>query len=227
MRKNKIILAVDTSNLNLSMSLYKNEEIFHCERISEDHSENLTKFLELLLKKADINLKNITQIAVNIGPGSFTGLRIGLSFVKTLSLYLNIKIITTTSFHMLLSQILNNLSQNETQLVTSIFPSVKNEFYFCNFAIKNKNIKTQEIGYKKMDELEMLIKNNRYNKNYMVLCPKFLKVQEFIKNLDYNVKSVEFSSKSILDLINYKLKGTFEKKSPQNLFPLYIRHTYY
>ncbi|MFN3551024.1 MAG: tRNA (adenosine(37)-N6)-threonylcarbamoyltransferase complex dimerization subunit type 1 TsaB, partial [Endomicrobiia bacterium] len=86
---NYTILSLDTSTKNLSMCLYKNGKFYEENIQSEDHSENLTKILDKILKKTKTKLNQITHLLVNIGPGSFTGLRIGLSFVKTLALNLN------------------------------------------------------------------------------------------------------------------------------------------
>lgn len=223
MKKDKIILAVDTSTSNLSMSLYKDGQIFHYEEFSEDHSENLTKFLDLLLKKSKSKLQDLTDIAANIGPGSFTGLRVGLSFVKTLSIYLNLKVITTSSFNIIFSQVMEELKEGDYKIIT-LFPSVKNEFYFCNFFVRNMSIKDHKIGYIKISNLENFIKTS--NRDTMILCPKFYDIQKLV-NLKC-IKKVEFSSKFIIPMIiNSNFNKLFEKKSPKHIYPSYIRHTYY
>ncbi|MCX7716033.1 MAG: tRNA (adenosine(37)-N6)-threonylcarbamoyltransferase complex dimerization subunit type 1 TsaB [Endomicrobia bacterium] len=154
------ILAVDTSTQKLSMSLYscRKNKIYCYEESVSDHSENLIKFLNKLLIKTNVKLDDITHIGVNTGPGSFTGLRIGLSFVKTLARYLNIKVITTTSFNMILWEIINSVNIEKTLDIITLFPSVKNEFYFCKFRIESKKIIEQksQIGYIKTDDFYKL-----------------------------------------------------------------------
>lgn len=227
MKKDRVILAIDTSTSNLSMSLYKAGQIFHYENFSEDHSENLIKILDLLLKKSNSKLQDLTEIAANIGPGSFTGLRVGLSFVKTLSIYLNLEVFTTTSFNILLSQIIGELNNGKYKIIT-LFPSVKNEFYFCNFSITNMTIKNNKVGYMKIDEFEKFITKYKIsNKNVSILSPQFSDIQKITKSFKH-LKKLDFSSKFIISMIiDSKFNTLVEKKSSKNIYPLYVRHTYY
>lgn len=219
---NYTILSVDTSTQNLSMCLYK-KEIFYEENIfSEDHSENLINMLDKILKKTKTKLKDLTYIATNIGPGSFTGLRIGLSFVKTLALNLNLKIITTTSFGILIKEFLNNLDKIKNFQIMTLFPSVKNEFYVCKFALRNENLK-QKIYPEclEINKLKNLIK--KFNEDCLIIAPNFVQQQNFL-----TLKKVNFSSKNIIRLfLEKKYKNIFSIVKPQKLSPLYIRKTYY
>ncbi len=218
---NSVVLSLDTSTQNLSMCLYKNG-IFYEENIfSEDHSESLIKILNKILKKTKTKLIQITHLAVNIGPGSFTGLRIGLSFVKTLALNLNLKIITTTSFGMLINEFLENSSKFQDFQAITLVPSVKNEFYVCKFVLKNKKLE-QKIYPKcfEIKKIKDLIKN--YKKSFIIVA-NFVNFEDYLK-----IKKINLSSKNIIRLfLENKYKNIFKIIKPQNLYPLYIRKTYY
>jgi tRNA threonylcarbamoyl adenosine modification protein YeaZ len=89
-------LAIDTSTDICSVSLFNNSKYNTLVKDgTKDHSEYLPVFAKKLL---DDNSVNIKFIALNIGPGSFTGLKIGSSFSKGLAKALNIPIIPVSSF---------------------------------------------------------------------------------------------------------------------------------
>lgn len=226
--KNSInILAVDTSTQKLSMSLYSCEKnkIFTCEQHVLDHSENLTKFLDYLLKKTKLKIGSITHVGVNTGPGSFTGLRIGLSFVKTLAKFLNIKVVSTTSFFMLLYETMKDLDiKNGVYNITTLFPSVKNEFYFCKFYIKDKKLyNCQLVGYMRNTELKKLDKSD------ILVFPNFVEFdqEQILFQKEKNSKKVIFSSEVIINIFINKQKELYKVINYQNLVPFYLRHTYY
>lgn len=220
------ILAVDTSTQKLSMSLYccDKNETFSYEECVEDHSENLIKFFDHLLKKTKLKVENITHVGVNTGPGSFTGLRIGLSFVKTLAMFLNIKVITTTSFFMLLFETIKSWSfNNRVYNVTTLFPSVKNEFYFCKFYIKDKKISSYNpAGYIRNTEL------NKLENSDILIYPDFVELNDKERLFQReNSKKVIFSSETIIKMFLSKQKELYKEISYKKLVPFYLRHTYY
>ena len=83
--KNKIILAFETSSPYLSVALGFGGKIRElCSKSPLKHSENLIGLMDQLLKAERLTLEKIDAFAIDQGPGSFTGLRIGFSFLKGL-----------------------------------------------------------------------------------------------------------------------------------------------
>lgn len=70
-------------------------------RVPRKHAEKLPIFFETLKKEFELNLENLDGIAVSIGPGSFTGLRVGLSFAKGLAFAFGLSIIPVSSLMVL------------------------------------------------------------------------------------------------------------------------------
>ena len=85
------ILALDTSGPNCSVSIIDDNNILADFTINNGttHSQNLVPMIDQTLKFANIELSDIDTFACSIGPGSFTGLRIGIATIKGFALSLN------------------------------------------------------------------------------------------------------------------------------------------
>jgi len=89
------VLAIDVSVSGCSVAILDTETSFSCQkRLETDRgqAEFLIPMIEDIAEDANLSLQDITVIAVTRGPGSFTGVRIGLATAKTLGLALNIPV---------------------------------------------------------------------------------------------------------------------------------------
>ncbi|MCW8896847.1 MAG: tRNA (adenosine(37)-N6)-threonylcarbamoyltransferase complex dimerization subunit type 1 TsaB [Flavobacteriales bacterium] len=86
-----ILLGIETATKVCSIALSNENELLAIEEVggAYSHAENVTNFIEKVVKKANINFNDIDAIAVSKGPGSYTGLRIGVSSAKGLCYALN------------------------------------------------------------------------------------------------------------------------------------------
>lgn len=101
-----LILNIETATTVCSVSLAKEGESLAMKEINGDysHSENLTLFIQDVCLQAHIQLSDIDAIAVSKGPGSYTGLRIGVSTAKGLCYSLNKPLIAISTLqHLALS----------------------------------------------------------------------------------------------------------------------------
>lgn len=100
-------LAVDTSSLRGSIALFKNQHLVAANNWSRmnSHGELLTPSALDLLTKNNLKPQDIELIAVGIGPGSFTGIRVGINFARTLAYSLNLPVYQLNSLHLLASQV--------------------------------------------------------------------------------------------------------------------------
>ena len=78
------ILSVSTATNHLSVALNEDQQVIveKNERDERNHSEHLDPLIDEILKGNKLTLKDIDRFAVAIGPGSYTGLRIGITTVK-------------------------------------------------------------------------------------------------------------------------------------------------
>ena len=92
------ILAIETSSVYCSIGLAKNKEIY-IEHSQEEntHGKNIFGFIDNLLKKSQLEKEELDFIALSVGPGSFTGLRVGCSVAQGLAFGLQKKILPLSS----------------------------------------------------------------------------------------------------------------------------------
>jgi len=90
------ILNIETATHICSVALSKDEQTIDIIESFEDktHAELLTVFIEKILLKNNITAKDLSAVAISEGPGSYTGLRIGLSVAKGLCYGLRIPLIS-------------------------------------------------------------------------------------------------------------------------------------
>ncbi|MBP6556856.1 MAG: tRNA (adenosine(37)-N6)-threonylcarbamoyltransferase complex dimerization subunit type 1 TsaB [Flavobacterium sp.] len=102
------ILNIETATKNCSVSLALNGETVLCKEIAEQgysHAEKLHVFIEEILKESGINLRELKAVAVSKGPGSYTGLRIGVSTAKGLCYALGIPLIAVDTLQVLAQKV--------------------------------------------------------------------------------------------------------------------------
>lgn len=101
------ILNIETATKNCSVSIAENGNTIVCKEIAEEgysHAEKLHVFIEEVIAAAGITVQDLVAIAVSQGPGSYTGLRIGVSAAKGLCFALNIPLIAVDTLQTLASQ---------------------------------------------------------------------------------------------------------------------------
>ena len=102
------ILNIETATKNCSVALAKEGKTICCKEIAEEgysHAERLHVFIEEIIKEAGIKRNDLSAIAVSQGPGSYTGLRIGVSAAKGLCYALDIPLIAVDTLQALASQV--------------------------------------------------------------------------------------------------------------------------
>jgi len=102
------ILNLETATKNCSVSILQHGKTILCKEIAESgysHAERLHVFIEECLKESNITFKDLSAIAVSQGPGSYTGLRIGVSTAKGLCFALDLPLIAIDTLQVLASQL--------------------------------------------------------------------------------------------------------------------------
>lgn len=103
------LLAFDTSGKSLSIAILKQDQLLAEKflNINNQHSVNFLPALKGLLEETNLSFNDISALAVSIGPGSFTGIRIGISTANTMAFDLNIPIFGISSLKALAEPLLS------------------------------------------------------------------------------------------------------------------------
>jgi tRNA threonylcarbamoyladenosine biosynthesis protein TsaB len=154
------ILNIESSTTNCSISLANNGELISIREFNEknySHSTKLHSFIEEVLKNSNITVNKLSAIAVSSGPGSYTGLRIGVSAAKGLCYALQIPLISVPTLQVLARQlniqredliipvmdarrdeVYSAVYNSEYELVRDIFPEIIDSESFSGLAKDNK-----------------------------------------------------------------------------------------
>ncbi len=137
MSTSSLILSIETATTNCSVSLIKNEEtLFLKEDYGENysHAERLHVYINDLLEEANVKQEQLTAIAISKGPGSYTGLRIGVSAAKGLCYALDIPLISISTLKALACQVKCNegviipmLDARRLEVYSAVFSSTYEE----------------------------------------------------------------------------------------------------
>ncbi len=167
-------------------------------------------------------LKDIDQIAIAAGPGSFTGLRIGISAVKGLAAPTNTPCVSVST--------LDGMAQvfcDRDCVVCAVMDARCNQFYNALFEVKN-GIITRLCPDRALlaDELKTEINNISTDKN-IIICGDgadlFYKHVSELKNISLATENLKLQNAVGVGLFAYKNRDTIETVSPENLLPQYLR----
>ena len=103
-----VILNIETTTTNCSVALFNKSELIGLREDNNakySHAEKLHVFIAELLEEAQLTPKDLDAVAVSKGPGSYTGLRIGVSAAKGLCYALNIPLIAVNTLQVLALQV--------------------------------------------------------------------------------------------------------------------------
>ena len=157
------ILGVETTSKVSSIAILENEELMgeYILNIKGKHSEKLFSGLDKILTDLKIEIRELNSIAVSIGPGSFTGIRVGISAVRGLAQGLGVPVVGVSSLDVLA------LSAFPTGFfVCPIIDALRCEVYT---ALYKADIEGKVTDYQ-LIKIEDLLKNlNQFSKKYQAL----------------------------------------------------------
>lgn len=140
------ILNIETATRNCSVAIAKDGETILCKEIAElgySHAEKLHVFIEEILNECEISFQDLKAIAVSKGPGSYTGLRIGISAAKGFCYALGIPLIAIDTLAILAHQ-----AQVESGIIIPMIDARRMEVYSAIFDsnyIKLRDVKAEII----------------------------------------------------------------------------------
>ena len=167
-----ITLFIDTSNQDVSIALLKDGKIINkiTKSIPNEHSKYAVSYIDEVLKKSEITPKEVQSIMVVNGPGSFTGVRIGLTIAKVYALLNDIKVTLISSLKCLA------IGNIKNKYILSLI-NARNDNYYIGFYDNNYNdVINEHFGnieevndiINKYDDV-LVVSNNSDNDNVKVI----------------------------------------------------------
>jgi tRNA threonylcarbamoyladenosine biosynthesis protein TsaB len=135
-----LILSIETSSQLCSVALHDQGRLMATSQSEEEgaHAKQLTLLIEEVLKKAGTKLSSLVGIAISIGPGSYTGLRIGLATAKGLCFGLDKPLIALSTLKILAAR---HADSTQHRILIPVMDARRMEVYTAVYA----NINLQEL----------------------------------------------------------------------------------
>ena len=189
-----ICLFFDTSSDLLKVSLIKDDKIIFDKELhtKNDHSSYLVPTIDEAFKSNNIDFKELDEIIVGNGPGSFTGTRISIAVAKTYAFSFNIPVYMISSLEELI------YDNDGYDFYVPIIEEKKDNLYFSIFDKDKKRVmddtySSTEYRYKKLEELDgkillISLSNKEYEKYDTVNAS--INALNIMKNIDVNNEKV-------------------------------------
>jgi len=137
-----LILHIDTSTRVCSVALSEKKKILSYRQDTEgkNHALLLTTFIDEVLQEGGIRPEELKAIAISMGPGSYTGLRIGVSTAKGMAYALNIPMISVETLKIIAQGILNtqhSWSEEPDFLICPMIDARRMEVYSALYSSNN------------------------------------------------------------------------------------------
>lgn len=157
------ILCLETATTNCSVAIGSNgAQVALIEENSQNysHSEQLHVFIKESLKQASLSFKDLDAIAVSMGPGSYTGLRIGVSAAKGLCFALGLPLISIPTLQSMARQVV----AGEREVIVPLLDARRMEVYSSVFDFEYREVRetrAEIVDENSFDEFK------RYNTIYL------------------------------------------------------------
>lgn len=219
------ILAVDTSSKLCSVAILEDTNLIKKLELDNGltHSETLMPLIQQLLNECSLSLNNIDLLVSDVGPGSFTGIRIGVSSCKAFSDSLNIPCVGISSLEVLAYNIQND------GIICSTIDCKNNNCYFALYELNsgNYNVLIEPCAKSVNDVLDLL--NSQYYNKCISFVGDGIPSEKLHSIYDNNADS-EVAKNIISSYLNVENLGTAgykkfinNKKIGEEILPLYLK----
>ncbi len=193
------LLSISTASEILSITLVENENIiatFNSEGYKR-HAELIAPEIKKIMNDSKLKFTELDGIAINLGPGSFTGLRVGLSTAKGIVYGSNINLYGYTNFEELLFGSMKEYQINGR--VAVLIHSRRNEFYFAGYDVL-------ENRFTQLDVFELMstedFAGHSHNFDFVIMEKKYVDV---IKDKVKNINIIRMQNNSYYGALVVKL----------------------
>ena len=215
-----VILNIETSSKNCSVCLSSKGNLvtsFDLEDEDYKHSELLTSSIQNILSENNLDVSGLSAVSVGIGPGSFTGLRIGISVAKGLCYPHNIDLIGISSL-----KIIANSVVKENKNIISLIKDKGEHYYISKYSNDLKEIVEPKIKLIDRDYIFNILDDDS------VIVVNTDDSNKFISDLVNEEIQVFKRTISSVDMISLSHKSLEEKNFEDIAYiePMYVKKPY-
>ena len=215
-----LILNFETSSKNCSVTLSSEGKLISNFDLEDDkyrHSELLTSTIKDILTQNNISVKELSAVAIGIGPGSFTGLRIGFSVAKGLCYPHKINLIGISSLKILANSIKNDSGD--------IIPMIndKGNFYYLSTFENGLN----EVGSPLIYQVDSDFINRNIKENSIIVVNNKESFKYINSIINKQIK-LQYRPISSVNMIDLSYLSYIEQKFEDLAYfePLYVKKPY-
>ena len=153
------ILSIESATTNCSVALAKDGNVIAVKELNAanySHAENLHDFVQQVVDKANLKINQLDAISISKGPGSYTGLRIGVSAAKGLAFGIGIPLISIGTLEALALQL-----KIESGLIIPMLDARRMEAYTQVFSAEHNSITTVEASLLHEDSFKTYLEKNK------------------------------------------------------------------
>ena len=208
------ILSISTSSNIASVSISENDDCILELNINNNktHSETLMPLIDGLFRTANLKLSDIDAIACDVGPGSFTGIRIGISSVKAIAESLSIPVIGVSS----LEALAYNIQDIDCKTICSLIDARNNQVYRGIFD-KGYHLLEDYMA----DDINKVLETLQKCDNILFVGDGAI-IHKNLLNITYFPYDNVIHSKNIAKCAYNKFKNN-DTKTADSIMPLYLR----
>ena len=210
------ILSISTSSNIASVAISENDKCILELNVNNNktHSETLMPLISDLLSQTGINLSQIDLIACDIGPGSFTGIRIGIASAKAISEILNIPIIDVSS----LEALAYNIQNKNCKTICSLIDAKNNQVY-CGIFDNKYNLLEDYLA----NDINTIINSiNKYT-DIIFVGDGTITHKNILNISDFNYENI-IHAKNIAKCAYNKYKLNYTQTA-DSITPLYLKQS--
>jgi len=215
-----LILLIETATSTCSVALTKNGKIIGVREASEHniHASHITLFIEELMSIAGKKYSDLSAVAVSKGPGSYTGLRIGVSTAKGLCYALDIPLLAINTLEAMASGMQSQIDLADSDLLIPMIDARRMEVYTCIF---QKDLKVLESTNAKIVDAASF---DQFKNNQLIMFGDGAAKFRELFSEQRNIRFIDFenSAKDLNDLACRKLLNR-ETEDVAYFEPFYLK----
>ena len=223
------ILSIDTSSKICSVAVLEDTDLITEKHILDEktHSQKLMPLIDEVLKSLKLDLADLDLFVCGIGPGSFTGVRIGVSTIKAFCDVTSIPVVGINSLESLAYNGLNTKYKKGSTIICSMIDAKNDNIYFDLFQIENNEVTSIiEPSCKNINDVIDILK--MYHSSSFLFVGDGAEKFQYLLSSKFSKSTFVEDSLNIQSAISQGIAGFYHYKNGEyglsnDLSPMYLR----